>query len=337
MRICIVGAGAVGSVLGFRLATAGHAVSLVTRGAHLDAIRENGLAHLGRDGVLRRVREVRPAARAAECGPQDLVVLALKAHQIPAVAPELPALLDADTPVVALQNGIPWWYFHDHGGRHAGTRLETVDPGGVVSAHIPGSRVIGSVAWGGYDLPEPGIVRGGDSERDRFPLGEPGGGDGRVRRVAEVFAEAGIRAPPVADIRAEKWLKAWGNAALNPIGALAHATLGEIHDFAPSRALAMRVMGEVQAVAESVGVRFPVSVEERLRSSGSLGNVRTSTHQDVEAGRRLEIEALSGVVAEIGRLTGTPTPALDALHACCLLLDKVIARRGVRIETRPRA
>lgn len=338
MRICIVGAGAVGGVLGFRLATAGHAVSLVARGAHLAAIRRDGLGHLGRDGVLRRATGVRAVDRAGEAGPQDLVVLAAKAHQIPALAPDLPALLQADTPVVALQNGIPWWYFHDHGGRLAGTRLESVDPGGIVSRHIEGRRVVGSVAWGAYDIPEPGVVRGGDTPRDRFPLGEPdGSASPRLAAIARTFEDAGIRAPILPDIRAEKWFKAWGNAALNPIGALTHATLGQMHDFPAANALARALMAEVEAVAHSVGVAFPVSLEERLASSGALGAVRTSTHQDVEAGRRLEIDALVGVVGEIGRLTDTATPRLDALYACCRLLDHVMAEGGLRIVAQPTA
>ncbi|BBK41147.1 2-dehydropantoate 2-reductase [Allostella vacuolata] len=337
MRICIVGAGAVGGVIGHRLATAGHAVSLIARGPHLAAIRRDGLGRLGPDGVLHRAPAVQAVERPAEAGPQDLVVLAVKSHQIPPLAPELPALFGADTPVVALQNGIPWWYFHRHGGALDGSRLESVDPDGVVSRHVEGRRVIGSVAWGAYDIPEPGVVRGGDTPRDRIPLGEPDGTSSeRVAAIAATFAAAGIRAPVVPDIRAEKWVKAWGNAALNPIGALAHATLGEIHGFAPSRALARNLMAEVEAVARSVGIAFPMGLDDRLANSGTLGAVRTSTHQDVEAGRRLEVDALVGVIGEIGRLTGTPTPLLDAMHACCRLLDHVMAENRVRIATLPR-
>ncbi|BBK30809.1 2-dehydropantoate 2-reductase [Stella humosa] len=336
MRICIVGAGAVGGVLGFRLATAGHAVSLVTRGPHREAIDRDGLGHLGRDGAVRRATSVRAVAQVAEAGPQDLVILAGKSHQIPPVAPDLPALFAADTPVVALQNGLPWWYFHCHGGALEGTRLETVDPGGIVSRHVDGHRVIGSVAWGAYRIVEPGVVEGGDSERDRFPLGEPDGTvSARVEALSRMFAEAGIRAPVVPDIRAEKWFKLWGNAALNPIGALAHATIGQIYAHGPARELARNLMVEVARVAGSVGVAFPVALDARLANSAALGAVRTSTHQDVEAGRRLEVDALVGAVSEIGRLTDTPTPLLDALYACCLLLDQVIADGRVRIATEP--
>lgn len=338
MRICVAGAGAVGGVLAFRLAEAGHDVCVIARGAHLAAIRRDGLGHLGRDGVLRRTAGVRAVERAGDAGTQDLVVLAMKAHQISAIAPDLPALFADETPVVALQNGIPWWYFQGHGGGLEGTRLETVDPDGIVSRHIDARRVVGSVAWGAYDVPQPGVVRGGDTPRDRFPLGEPDGTvSERVAAIARVFEDAGIRAPVLPDIRAEKWFKAWGNAALNPIGALAHATLGQMHDFPPANALARDLMAEVEAVARSVGVTFPVSLGERLASSGALGAARTSTHQDVEAGRRLEVDALVGVVGEIGRLTGTPTPKLDAMHACCLLLDHVLATGKVRIATLPAA
>ncbi len=327
MKFCVVGAGSVGGYLAVRLARAGHDVTVIARGRHLQAIRANGLRLVKNDGTAIAAAGLRATDKLSEVGRQDVIILAVKSHQIAAVAPELPALIGPQTLVLPLQNGLPWWYFFKHGGQFDGRRLQSVDPGGSIERHIPTDCVIGCVTWGGFDVAAPGVIHNEDQPTDRFPLGELDGSlSPRLQALSQSLEAAAIRAPVTTDIRTEKWLKVWGNLALNPIGALCHAPLGDIHAFEPTRAVAMKMMAEAQAVATKLGITFPMSLEQRLARAAELGAIRTSTQQDVEAGRALEVDALIGAVLEMAALVEVPAPYMDSLYACTRLLDRIITR-----------
>lgn len=325
MRICVFGAGAIGGLLAVKLAASGEEVTVIARGAHLAAIRERGL-RLVEDGK-EEVARVRAFERAADAGAQDVVVLGMKAHQLAPVVAEVQALVGPATVLVTAQNGIPWWYFAKHGGPHEGKRLETVDPGGVIAAGLDVARVIGSIVYPAAELEAPGVIR--HVEGNRVTLGELDGAETeRVRALAEVLRRAGLKARVTADLRSELWVKLWGNCTFNPMSALTHATLAEICGFPRTRDLAAAMMREAQAVGEKLGVRFGVSLEKRIAGAESVGAHKTSMLQDVEAGRPTELEALLGAVVELGRITGTPTPNLDAVYALAGLLERVRAPGG---------
>jgi 2-dehydropantoate 2-reductase len=254
-------------------------------------------------------------------GPQDVVVLAMKAHQVEAVAPLLPKLFGPDTLVVPMQNGIPYWYFHRHPGELEGTQVKSVDPNGIIERHIPCGRVIGCVVYPAAELISPGVIK--HIEGNRFPVGEPDGSSSdRVNRLAQCFVEGGLQAPVLDDIRGEVWLKLWGNLTFNPISALSRATLAGICQYPLSRTLARAMMTEAQSVANKLGVTFRVPLEKRIAGAERVGHHKTSMLQDVEAGRTLEIDAVLGSVVELARLTDTPTPHLDTVHALTKLLGK---------------
>ncbi|HEX9289591.1 MAG TPA: 2-dehydropantoate 2-reductase [Anaeromyxobacteraceae bacterium] len=332
MRICVVGAGAIGGLLAVKLSEAGANVTVVVRGAHLAAVRAHGMK-LVMEGA-EHVARLAATDRIAEAGPQDVVVLAMKAHQLAPVAADVGALLGPATAVVTAQNGIPWWYFSRHGGPHEGTRLESVDPGGVIAEHLDAARVIGSIVYPASEIAAPGVIR--HIEGNRISLGELDGAETeRVRALAEVFRKAGFKARVASDIRSEIWVKLWGNCTFNPLSALTHATLADICRHPATRALAESMMREAQAVGEKLGARFGVSLEKRIAGAESVGAHKTSMLQDVEAGRPLELEALVGSVIELGRITGTPTPHLTAVHACASLLAKTLAGARGRLRVEP--
>ncbi|HEV7915373.1 MAG TPA: 2-dehydropantoate 2-reductase [Albitalea sp.] len=332
MKVCVVGAGAIGGYLAARLALCGHEVCVSARGAHLQAIARDGLTLVDRDGAEQRTGRLHASERLADLGRQDIVLLALKAHQIAAVAPDIAALLRDDTPIVAMQNGIPWWYFHRHGGALEGRRLETVDPGGTIAAHLPAAQVIGCVAFKAAEVLRPGVIGHTVTATDKFPLGEPDGqSTGRVLAVSRMLERAGVAAPVLADIRAEKWFKLLGNLAWNPICALTQATVIEVCESAEARALCLALMREATAVATALGVTLRATPEARMKRAAEVGAVRPSMLQDTQAGRRLEVEALVGAIVELARLTATPVPATEAVHACATLLSSVITTRAVRI------
>ena len=319
MRMAIIGAGAVGGYAGAKLALAGEEVTFIARGRNLAALRQDGMKLVLADGTEQVARDVRATDDYVAAGPQDVVILAMKAHQVDAVARDVPHLLGPDTAVVTMQNGIPFWYFANHGGALAGTRLVSVDPTGEASAHIPAECVIGCVVYPASELIAPGVVR--HIEGDRFPLGElDGTTSARVTRVADAFGRAGFKSPVLADIRAEIWLKLWGNLTFNPLSALSRATLVDICRFPPTRQLAAAMMTEAQAVANKLGVTFRVSIDKRIAGAEAVGKHKTSMLQDVEAGRDPELDALVGSVIELGRLTGTPTPHIDGVYALTRLL-----------------
>jgi len=323
MKVTIVGAGAIGAYVGTRLALAGDEVTFIARGANLEAIRARGVRLVSSDGSEEVATNVRATSDYAEVGPQDMVVLTIKAHQVEAVAPQVPQLFGPDTIVVPMQNGIPYWYFYRHAGALAGTRVESVDPSGLISRNIPEQRVIGCVVYPAAELTAPGVVK--HIEGNRFPVGEPDGSESdRVTRVSQCFIASGLQAPILPDIRSEIWLKLWGNLTFNPISALSRATLASICQYPPSRALAMAMMTEAQAIAGKLGVSFRVPLEKRIAGAERVGHHKTSMLQDVEAGRALEIDALLGSVVELARLTGTPSPCIDTVFALTKLLAKTL-------------
>ncbi len=325
MRVCIVGAGAIGGLLGVKLAQAGAEVTLIARGAHLEAIRRDGLA-LEYGGRTEVARPALATDNMAEAGPQDYVIVAVKAYSLPALAAPMRALYGPDTAVVYAQNGIPWWYFIGHGGEHDGRAVELVDPDGTIAANTEVERVIGCVVYPAAEIARPGVIR--HIEGNRFTLGEPTGvRSERVVRLAELIAASGLKAPVRTDIRNELWLKLWGNLSINPISALTRATVDLIVADPLTRRLCERMMAEAQTVAEALGVRFPVSIERRLKMAEEIGAHKTSMLQDIEAGRTTEINALVGAVAELGRLVGAPTPHIDAIYASVKLLERMVARR----------
>jgi len=323
MRIAVIGAGAIGGLVGARLALAGEDVTFIVRGANLRAIRANGIKLIETDGRERIARQVHATDDYDEAGVQDLVILAMKAHQVDAVADHVPTLFGPHTAVVTMQNGIPYWYFHRHGGTLEGTTVRSVDPNGVVAAGIPAQRVVGCVVYPASELVAPGVVR--HIEGERFPVGELDGSlSERVVRVADCLTRAGFKAPVLDDIRAEIWLKLWGNLTFNPISSLSHSTLADICQYPPSRELAAAMMREAQAVAGKLGIEFRVSLEKRIAGAEKVGRHKTSMLQDVEAGRAPEIDALVGAVVELARLTGTATPHIDTVYSLVRLLARTM-------------
>ncbi len=338
MRFAVIGAGAIGGYLGVRLALTGHEVTFIARGANLAAIRAGGMKLVLEDGTEQHARGVRACESTAEAGPHDAVLLTVKAHQVAALAPGIAALCDAGTSIVTMQNGVPWWYFHRFGGELEGRPVHCADPDGSIARHLDADRVIGSVVYPAAELISPGVVK--VIEGNRFTLGElDGTSTPRIQALSAALIAAGFKAPVSSDIRSEIWLKLWGNLSFNPISALTHATLVDICQFPLTRSLAAAMMTEAQSVAEKLGVTFKVSLEKRIAGAERVGAHKTSMLQDVEHGKQLELEALVGAVAELGRMTGTPTPHIDAVYACASLLARSLeTQRGrLRIEPLPRA
>lgn len=333
MKIAVVGAGAIGGYLGAKLARAGEDVTFIARNRNLEAIRTQGFKLILEDGSEEHAPTAKAVQHMGEAGPQDVVLLTVKAHQLGDLLPDLRELLGPHTVVVTMINGIPWWYFHKLPGGHDGLGLESVDPGGRLAENIEPERIIGSVVYPAAELVAPGVVK--LIEGNRFTLGElDGQRSERVVALSEVMMRAGFKAPVSKDIRSEIWVKLWGNLTFNPISALTHATLEDICRFPPTRALAARMMTEAQMVAEALGVRFKITLEQRIAGAEAVGAHKTSMLQDVEHGRALELEALVGSVVELGHITGIPTPTIEAMYAATSLLGRTLtAQRGrLRIE-----
>lgn len=329
-RICVAGAGAIGGFLAARLAGIGAEVSVVVRGRNLEAIRRDGLTLINEDGSEQHAA-LRASDDMAALGPQDVVILAMKAHQIAPVIDGIRQLIGPQTLVITAQNGIPWWYFHGIDSPWRGQRIEAVDPGGVISAALPIDRTLGTIVYPAAELVRPGVVR--VIEGNRFPLGEIDGSDSeRVRELAGAFRDAGLRSPVLKDIRSEIWVKLWGNLSFNPISALTHATLEDIVAFAPTRELAAQMMAEGQAVGEKLGVRFKIGLDKRIAGAGAVGAHKTSMLQDVENGRELELAALVGSVLELGEITGVATPTIRQVHALASLLATTLQRQHGRLK-----
>jgi 2-dehydropantoate 2-reductase len=317
MKFAVVGAGAIGALVGAMLAKAGEDVTLVARGPHLRAMQEHGVRVRGALGSF----DARVSATddPATVGAVDVVLLTLKAHSLTAMAPRLAPLIGDETCVMSAQNGIPWWYFYHHGGEWEGTQLESVDPGGVINRSIDAARVIGCVIYPSAIITEPGIIE--HIEGTRFAIGEPDGSKSeRCRRIADAFIKAGLRCPIRTNIRHDMWVKLMGNVAYNPVSALTRATLIEIVQCSETRELAAAIMTEAESVAEKLGIDLGVSIEQRLEGAEKVGHHKTSMLQDVEAGRPMEIEAIVGAVVELGNKMGLSLPYTNSVYACVKLL-----------------
>jgi 2-dehydropantoate 2-reductase len=323
MRIAVVGAGAIGAYWGAALYRGGAEVHLIARGAHLQAMRENGVRVLSPRGDF--AAHPRVTDDPQEIGPVDYVILGLKAYSYPGCGPLVEPLLGADTAVVAGQNGIPWWYFHELPGPYEGHRVEAVDPGGATSAALPPERAIGCVVYPAAVIESPGVIRHLDGTR--FSIGEPSGEiSARCTALSEAMIAGGLKSPVEARLRDDIWIKLMGNAAFNPISVLTRATMAEIYEHQPTRHLVAQVMEEILDIAARVGSKPDMTVERRLRGAGRVGPHKTSMLQDLEAGKELEVGALVTAVVEIADLTGAPAPMLRAVHAATDLLAQTYAR-----------
>jgi 2-dehydropantoate 2-reductase len=320
VKICVFGAGAIGGYMGAKLAQAGADVSLVARGPHLAAMRENGLTLI--EGGERTNMQVAVSDDPAELGPQDYVIVTLKAHSVPPVVSRMQPLIGPGTTIVSGVNGVPWWYFHGIGGDLEGTRLGSVDPGDAQWDGFGPDRVLGCVVYPAAEVVEPGVVK--HIEGNRFSLGEPDGSKSeRALALSKALSAAGLKAPVRPKIRDEIWVKLWGNLSFNPISALTHATLDVLCTDPGTREVARNMMLEAQTIAEKLGVKFPIDVDRRIRGGAEVGAHRTSMLQDLDQGRPMEIDALVGSVQELGRVTGTPTPTIDTVLALVTLRAKV--------------
>jgi len=330
MKIAVVGAGAIGGYVGGWLAAAGEDVTFIARGANLDAICRNGMRVVGEDGK-EIVAKTAAFEKTADAGKQDCVILAVKAHQVAAIAADVDAMCDKHTSIVTMQNGIPWWYFHKHGGQYEGTVVRAADPDGSIAKTIDAGRVIGSVVYPAAVLEAPGVVH--VVEGRRFTLGEPDGSTSeRAQAISAAFTKAGFKAPVIGDIRSEIWLKLWGNLSFNPISALTHSTLVGLLQYPLTRQLSIDMMREAEIVANKLGITFRVGIDKRVAGAEKVGEHKTSMLQDVEAGRPIELEALVGAVVELGRLTETPTPHIDAVYALVSLLAKRLVDTHARLS-----
>jgi 2-dehydropantoate 2-reductase len=320
MKICIFGAGAIGGLMGVQLARAGADVSFVARGAHLAAMRERG-ARLLMDGETYSA-PVRCTSDPRELGVQDYVIVTLKAHSLPGVVESMQPLLGKHTAIVTGVNGIPYWYFYQHGGKFAGTRLASIDPDGSQWSRLGPERAIGCVLYPAAEIVEPGLIR--HVYGKKFPIGEPSGErTPRIQQLHEIMQAAGFEAPVRDNIRDEIWLKLWGNLCFNPISALTHATLDVLTSDPGTRGVSRTMMLEAKRIADQFGVHFRVDVEKRIDGAGAVGAHKTSTLVDLENRRPMEIDPLLTVVQEMGRLVGEPTPAIDVVLALVKLRERM--------------
>jgi 2-dehydropantoate 2-reductase len=312
VKICIVGAGAIGGFLGVRLAEAGHEVSLLARGDHLAAIRAYGATLIDQRGET--VVQVTASDDPADFGPQDYVVITLKTPSLPAVVPSLVPLLGDDTAVVSAMNGIPWWFCQHLTGPLKGHRLKTIDPEGQLAAALPAERIIGCVVHAGSSVSEPGVIR--HAAGDLFIIGEPDGTTKpRTKALGDAITGAGLTGRVTDAIHQEIWLKLIGNMGMGPISALTKLTLAGIADDPDARPIAVAMMEEAIAIGDRIGLHMEMSAEDRVDLGAQLGDFKPSILQDLEKGRPMEIDALIGVVAELGELAGVPTPTIDTVLA----------------------
>jgi 2-dehydropantoate 2-reductase len=327
MRLCVYGAGAIGGQIGAQLAATGVDVTLIARGPHLAAMQKNGLRLITPDDDF----TVHPRCTddPNEAGQQDYVFVALKAHSVPGIVDQMQPLFGPETAVVTAVNGIPWWYFHQHPGNYQDHQLESVDPGGRQWAAIGPERAIGCVVWQAAEILEPGVVR--LNYGSRMPIGEPNNERSeRAMALSKALIAAGSKSPVKKNIRDEIWMKLWGNLSFNPMSLLTQATLQEMADDAATRTVIREMMLEASAIAEKLGVRFAMDVDKRIDSAGEVGAHKTSMLQDLELGRPIELDALTGVVSELGRLTGVATPTIDTIYATTRLRAR---QAGIYPET----
>ncbi|MCA1829436.1 MAG: 2-dehydropantoate 2-reductase [Myxococcales bacterium] len=312
MKVCVYGAGAIGGFIGARLALAGEDVSLIARGPHLKAMQQNGLKLIseGKTSVVK----LRCTDDARELGPQDYVILSVKAHGLRSIADPVQHLLGERTALVPTINGVPWWYFYESGGPYENTRLKSVDPDGTLWEKLSPSRVIGCIVYPAVDVVEPGVLE--HTYSNRFDLGEPDGSKSeRAVAFSRAMIKAGMRCPVRQRIRDNLWVKLWGNLSFNMICSLTTADLSGVIADPGTRAVARTMMLEGQAVAEKLGVTFPLDVDARIKGAQDVGVHKPSTLVDLERGRPMEIEPMLGAVVEMGRLVGLPTPTCDIVLA----------------------
>jgi 2-dehydropantoate 2-reductase len=322
VRICVVGAGAVGGVTGAWFARAGHDVSLVARGAHLEAIQRRGLTLIS--GGKPEVHAMRASSEPADFGVQDAVFICLKTHSIAAMLPRLAPLVGPDTMVIPAINGLPWWYFHKEGGRFDGQPVACLDPAGTLFEALAPRHILGCVVHAAAEVPEPGVVR--HTAGRAFLIGEPDRTrSARLERLVAAMNAAGFEARRAEDIRVEIWIKLIGNLSYNPVAALALAHMNDIHGSEALLALIRRMMEEAMRVAEGHGVRIPMTVDERIDMARQLAGAKISMHQDIEKRRPLETDAIVGAVVELARKAGIATPMIDAVYA-------LIAERGKHLD-----
>ena len=312
MKFCVFGAGAVGGFVGGMVARGGADVSLVARGVHLSALQANGLKIVTPDEEF--AVDVPATDRPADLGVQDVVFLSAKAHALTVAAEAMRPLIGPDTVVVSAQNGIPFWYFHAHGGELDGHTLQTVDPGGRIATAIGNERVIGCVITSSNTVEAPGVVR--NIGNRVFALGEPDGSQsGRLAEISALLEAAGLSAPSGGDIRSEVWVKMWGNVSFSPMAVLTMSKLGPLVEGEDLRALGVAIMEEVQTVGEALGVEFTSTIESRLEGTRRVAGHKTSILQDLVAGRPMEVDGITGAVVELGRLVGVETPMIDLIYA----------------------
>ena len=311
-KICIFGAGAIGGYIGAKLAHKAEAdVSLVARGPHLAAMEAKGLT-LRQGGETFTVRP-RVTSDPKSLGPQDFVIVTLKAHALPLVLDQLQPLLGKDTAILFAQNGVPWWYFYKHGGPYDGRRIESVDPGGKIWKRLGPERALGCVVWQAAEMESPGVVV--HAYGDRMPLAEPSGEKTpRVMLLSKLLVNAGIKSPVRGNLRDEIWLKLWGNLSFNPVSVLTQGTLLQLATDAGTRRVIFNMMQEARAVAQALGIEFSVDTNDRIEMAAKVGNHRTSMLQDVEAGRPTELDSLLGVVIELAQMVGIVTPTLNLVY-----------------------
>lgn len=329
MNVCVIGGGgAIGGYLAAKLARAGNQVTVVARGATLNAIQQSGLVLHMEDEPSPIVANVRAVEKMSDVETPDVVILAVKAHQVEAVVDDLANMMGPNTVLIPMQNGIPWWYFQSLPGQYEDHPVETVDQGGYTMKKINPKNIIGCVVYPATYTESPGVIR--HVEGNRFPLGELDGSvTERIKQISQMMTDAGFKSPILDDIRAEIWLKLWGNMTFNPISALTHEHLEGICRYPLTNELARSMMAEAQAIAEKLGVVFRVDIERRIAGAEKVGKHKTSMLQDLEVGNSLEIDALLGSVIELGRITNTITPCLNTVFALTKLLNtKVQSSQG---------
>ncbi|PXF44928.1 putative 2-dehydropantoate 2-reductase [Gracilariopsis chorda] len=339
-RICIVGAGAIGGLLGVELSRRGHHVSFFARGAHLAAMRKNDALQLIRlDGtVVTSAEGSKFIGKLEEAGEQDLVVLGLKMHQIKAVLPTLHHIIGPNTVLLGTQNGIPWWYFQEYSGpeEFKDRTVESADPGGVLKDGIDAKKLIATVVYPAAVVSSPGVIK--HVEGIRFPVGEPNGQTtDRVQWVSNMLIDAGFKSPVLNDVRGEMWLKLWGTVAVNPLSALTHATLDVLCTVPAGREVVIRTMTEVEKVANRLGSKMRLPIERRVNGAAKVGKHKTSMLQDVEAGREMEIETIMGAVVEMARVCGEDTPCIDTIYGTIRMLAHVMKEEDAKVCLLPMA
>ena len=327
MRFAVLGAGAIGAYVGAALARGGAEVTLIARGAHLRAMTDDGVRVLSpRGDFTARPQATDEIGAVAEA---DVVFVALKAYSLPEIAPRLGGLLNPGATAIWAQNGVPWWYFQSLPNTHGLRGLQSVDPGGVIAASIAPQHNVGCVVYSSTEIIEPGVIR--HVEGTRFTLGEPGGSDSeRCRQISAAFAAGGLRAPVEPRLRDQIWLKLVGNVAFNAVTALTGATLGQLGELPQMRDLLRSIFTECAAVADELGISFPVSLDRRLEAGLAVGDHKTSMLQDLEAGKRLELDCMTGAIVELADRLNIEVPHTRTVHACAKLLDQLNAERAAR-------